>query len=1199
MPPPDENTSVKPTNTPQIPLPAHLEFKDAGSQAVEKWKTWKQVWENYCIITEINSKSAEYKLAIFLHAIGPEALVIYNSFDYGENEDKTSLATVIEKFDKHFIGETNETYERYLFNKRMQQPTESVDEYVTALKTLAKTCNFCQCLHDSLIRDQIIIGIRDNTVRKRLLQERKLTLNRCIDMCRSAEATTSRMKTMGNDAEINKIKMKSSSTWKKKSDQSKRPEVNKKTVNCKYCGYNHVPDKSKCPAWGKKCSLCKGRNHFAKKCSKSKPVRMVQQSSSDEQSSGESDSDWVNVIHINTVNNKSKQVYAEMLVNGKPVRFQLDCGAAVNVLPAKYIGNGKIKPYTNKLVMWNGTKVQPAGVSRLNPKTGKNYSVEFIIVNEHFTPLLGVRATEQMELLSINRDNFKVVNSVNQSNKNDIVSKYADVFDGTLGKLEGKVHLHVNPDAVPVSLPCRSVPVSIRKKLKTELERLEQIGVLSKVDQPTDWTSQFVATTKKSGEMRICIDPKPLNEALKRERYQLPVLDELLPELSESRVFTKVDLSSAFWHLELDEESSLLTTFLTPFGRYRWNRLPFGLNISSEIFQKRLHQALEDLPGVICLTDDIIVHGTDEQSHDVNLDKLLGRCREKGIKMKPSKLKLRCNEIQFHGHLLTSEGLKIDPDKVKAIIEMPQPRNADDIQRLNGMVTYLSRFLPHLSEVMKPLRELTRNNAEWKWDEPQQTAFEQVKLMMTSTPVLAYYDPDKELTIQCDSSQSGLGTVLMQDGRPISYASRALSPAETRYAQIEKEMLAIIYSMEKFHQYTYGRHTVVYSDHKPLETIHKKPLYKAPKRLQRMMIRLQNYDVEIIYCKGEKMYLADTLSRAYLPSNKSKDKETVFDKINMVSFLPIREERLTKIRNATEQDESLQILRKIILQGWPDNKQSVPTQATPYFNFRDELSVQDGLIFRGERVIIPASLRKDMMNRIHSSHIGTEGCLRRARECLYWPGMSTDIKNYISSCETCRTYETCQQKETLMSHEVPHRPWQKVASDLFTYKNVDYLVTVDYYSDYYELDKLSSTKSSTIISATKKHFARHGIPEQFISDNGPQYISDEFDKFAKDWDFEHLTISPYNSKANGKVENAVKKAKRILKKCKKSNTDIQLALLDQRNTPTEGIGSSPVQRLMNRRTRTLLPTTSSLLQPRSVNVEQERDKMKKKKIKQA
>ena len=204
---------------------------------------------------------------------------------------------------------------------------------------------------------------------------------------------------------------------------------------------------------------------------------------------------------------------------------------------------------------------------------------------------------------------------------------------------------------------------------------------------------------------------------MKRERYQIPVIDDLLPDLTDARVFTKVDLASAFWHLELDRESSMLTTFATPYGRYRWRHLPFGLGVSSEIFQKRLHQELHGLPGVKCIADDILIHGTCEADHDSNLDGFMRRCQQKGIKLNAEKLEYKCKEVPFHGHLLTTEGLKPDPEKVRAIVEMPRPKDRGDILRLNGMVNYLSRFLPHLSDVMKPLRDLTHKDAAWCWDD--------------------------------------------------------------------------------------------------------------------------------------------------------------------------------------------------------------------------------------------------------------------------------------------------------------------------------------------------------------------------------------------------------------------------------------------------------------------------------------------------
>ena len=230
-------------------------------------------------------------------------------------------------------------------------------------------------------------------------------------------------------------------------------------------------------------------------------------------------------------------------------------------------------------------------------------------------------------------------------------------------------------------------------------------------------------------------------------------------------------------------------------------------------------------------------------------------------------------------------------------------------------------------------------------------------------------------------------------------------------------------------------------------------------------------------------------------------------------------------------------------------------------------------------MVVLKAARGELLRRIHNSHLGVNGCLNRARECLYWPGMTGDIKNHVSTCEACREYERSQTKETLKSHQTPCWPWQYVAADLFELEGKSYLVTSDYFSDFFELDHLKSTTSVSVIRKLKAHFARHGIPEQLVTDNGPQFSSSDFLKFSNEWDFDHRTSSPRHSRSNGKAESAVKEAKKILLKCKKAGSDAFLALLDHRNTPPAGIQISPAQRLLNRRTRSLLPMAAGLLKP--------------------
>ena len=740
------------------------------------------------------------------------------------------------KMEKHCIGEVSEIYEQYCFNMRDKLPTESVDSSVAELSNLAKTCNFYDCLRDSLIRDRIVLGIKNEQTTKKLPRMRDLTLNRCIDVCRSEEVAELQMKSLSGPVDnINQVK----SSSKKPRAPTPVDGRSAKKISCKFCGYDHQPDRKMCPAWGKTCNRCKEKNHFAKKCKKV-PVHNIE---------SEEELEEISVVRVQAL--RGRAVYARMLVRQQPVQFQVDCGASANILPLKYAEGEELDSCSQTLVMWNGTKVTPVGSCALpvvNPKTNEKYKVRFLVVKEDLTPLLGLNATQKMKLLTVHKENF--INVVENAN-DDLTANYADVFNKGLGTLPGKVRLQVDPDCKPVILPARKVPVSVREKFKEQLQRLERLKVITPVDEPTEWVSQIVVAVKKSGELRVCIDPRPLNTVLKRERYQIPVIDDLLPDLTDARVFTKVDLASAFWHLELDRESSMLTTFATPYGRYRWLRLPFGLSVSSEIFQKRLHQELQGLPGVKCIADDILIHGTCEADHDSNLDGFMRRCQQKGIKLNAEKLEYKCKEVPFHGHLLTTEGLKPDPEKVRAIVEMPRPKDRDDILRLNGMVIHLGRFLPHLSDVMKPLRDLTHKDAAWCWDDLQEKAWNDVKKLIASAPVLAYYKPTEVLEMQCDSSQSGLGAALMQNGHPTgAYASRVLTETGSRYAQIEKEMLAIVFSVEKFNDVTYGRRTVVHSDHKPLESIFTKPRHRAPKRLQGMLISLQKYDLVVRYERG-------------------------------------------------------------------------------------------------------------------------------------------------------------------------------------------------------------------------------------------------------------------------------------------------------------------------------------------------------------
>ena len=1204
----------------QIPFnvspPPPLKMKD---NKTEEWKLFRQLWDNYVVITELKKKEKQYQRAVFLNTVGTEGLRLFNTLNFktlqdGTKEDENDVDLIIKKIDTIIVGETNETYERYVFNRREQGSTETVEEYVTALRDLARTCNFCDCLHDSLIRDRLVLGIKDQNTRKLLLQKKKLTLSNAVEICRSAEATTQQLRDLGEDPTVHVHAVKPSNFKTRMSRQG--PKHNKlkskgssnskdKVIKCKFCGKMHKPTREECPAYGKLCNECRRMNHFASCCSRKGQVKMVEER---ESKSDDTETESVDVVEsINTTSHKKSGIYAEMLIGETPIKFQVDCGATVNVIPKKYV-QSTIQPGRVELKTYNKSSVWAVGsamVKLRNPKTRKKYLTKFMVIEEdHLTPLISRKTSEWMGLITVNYEKLKLLHTINSS-EDPVLLEFQDVFDDSApGKLPGIVTLETEPDARPVQCGVKSIPVSLKDRVRKELENLVTQNIIAPVDKPTDWCSRLVITEKKnSDDLRFCIDPRPLNKVLKREVHRLPVIEDVLPELSKARIFSKLDLKSGYLHCELDDESSHLTTMNTPFGRYRWRRLPFGLKVSSEIFQKKLQQALSGLDGVECVADDIIVFGVGDtkeeaqENHDQRLRALLQRCREKNIRLNRKKSVLRTASVSFLGHIVSDQGLKPDPQKIEAILKLPNPTNKTEVQRLQGSVQYLARFLPRLSEIFQPLRQLTHKDQPWIWNEEHERALKEIKHLLTTAPVLTFYDPAKELVIQCDASKSGLGATLLQEDRPVAYASRALTQTEQRYAQIEKEALAIVFSLERFHQYTFGRHIIIQSDHKPLESIVKKPLHSAPRRLQGMMMRMLHYDVEIRWVKGKDMHIADLLSRAYLPDTTEA---TDFAEVSAISHTGMSDEQIQELKTHTSQDETLQELKKVIIDGWPDEKNQVPEPAKPYFHIRDELSSQDGLLYRGERIVIPVTLRKKMQDMLHMSHLGTESTLRRARECMFWPGMNADIKLFISTCDACRTYEMQNQKETLQPHELPDRPWEKVAADLFELEGKHYLVTVDYFSNFWEVDRLHDLSSRTVIKKLKAHFSRYGIPNILITDNGPQFISEDFIKFKKSWDFDHITISPRHSQSNGKVESAVKAAKRMMKKCRRSHSDQYKALLEIRNTPTQGLGSSPAQRLHGRRTRTNLPTTKNLLEPSGASIRHhEKQRMKELQKKQS
>ena len=554
--------------------------------------------------------------------------------------------------------------------------------------------------------------------------------------------------------------------------------------------------------------------------------------------------------------------------------------------------------------------------------------------------------------------------------------------------------------------------------------------------------------------------------------------------------------------------------------------------------------------------------------------------------------------MKFLGQMVDKSGVRPDPSKVKAIQEVPIPKNVGDVRRFLGMVNQLGKFAPNLAEKTKALRELLRKDNAWLWGTPQRVAFEEVKKALTTAPVLALYDPAQDTVVSADASSYGLGAVLIQkqpDGamKPVAYISRSLTPTEQRYTQIEKEALAFTWACERFSDYLVGLKFSIETDHKPLIPLFSmKNLDELPIRVQRFRMRMMRFQFSIYHVPGKSLIVADMLSRAPLDGVTDSDRTLQEDADAFVNLtlqsLPATEHRLEDIRQHQQQDEVCQLLVRYCQSGWP-NKKQLPDVVKPYSSVAAELSVENDLLLRGCRIVIPTALRQDILEKLHTGHQGIVKCRERARQSVWWPGLSTQLLQKVKDCCICCKEHT-QPAEPLITSELPELPFQKVGTDLFEWEKRTYLLLVDYYSRYIEIALLKGTTATEVIAHMKSIFARHGIPELIVSDNGPQYSSKEFAEFMREYQCRHITSGPLYPQSNGEAERAVKTIKGLLKK----EGDPYLALLSNRATPLQ-IGYSPSELLMGRKLRTTVPTIREQLVPRvpDSTLVRERDKQQK------
>jgi hypothetical protein len=1028
------------------------ELKLTGNVS-ENWKRFKQEYEIFLAAADLDSKADKRKVMVLLNQIGTDGLAVYNTFNWDDAGDEYKLAKVFEKFHAHCNPVQNETFERHLFKCRVQQGEETIDQFVTDLRRLSVNCNY-GTLRESLIRDQVVSGVADADVKERLLRESDLTLDGAVKLSRAAEASKAHLKGLAgatggasgvskSDAEVHGVHQRGQrGSWrggkrgaprgngKAASKWSGKPESRSK---CTRCGFSYHKF-GKCPALDKECLQCNKVGHFSSCCrssvpnSKQKDCYFVATDSDlydDYTDAQDEDGLFIDSITNTNSQNRPHQWQVEVHIQNKPVSFKIDSGAEINCISktlCRELGHRDLEPTETRLIGYFGQRRRPLGKVTLDVSyKSQVYPTTFQVVDGvvNVKPVLGLNTCLEMNLI---KRVYSMMTEERENNPNNILEEFPDVF-GRLGCLSKEYDIKVDPSVPPVVHPPRRVPYAIRDRLKAQLRKMQQEGIIEKVNEPSEWVSSMVVIEKSNGQLRICIDPKDLNRAILREHYPMKTLDEVVSKLAGAKYFSVLDAGQAYYQVPVTEQSSKLLTFNTPFGRYRFRRMAMGIKSAPEYWQRTASQMFDNMEGVEAIMDDILVWGSTMKEHNERLRHVLERIRKENLTLNRDKCKVGVLSVAYMGSKLSQNGLEVTDSRIAAITQFAEPENKTELLRFLGMVNFVGKFVPNLSTKSSPLRELLKQDTVWHWNERHSTCMAELKTALTQAPVLAFFNPKEKVTVSVDASMKGLGACVMQNERPVAYASRTLSPAEANYANIEREMLAVIWGCEKFHEYLYGQaDIIVESDHKPLEALWKKPVANAPPRIQRWMIRLQKYDVHIKYVRGKEMHIADALSRA--PVGQVEGMNDVNQVVHVIEHLPVTPRRLADFQAATSEDKTLCELKRTVLKGWPENRTQVDPGIRAYWPYQEEITVEDGLLLKLDRLIVPEKLRSEMRKKIHGSHLGIEKCQRRARDVLFWPGMNAEIKDMVSNCPICLEFRNKQTKEPLLPHQIPKRPWK-------------------------------------------------------------------------------------------------------------------------------------------------------------------------------
>ena len=788
--------------------------------------------------------------------------------------------------------------------------------------------------------------------------------------------------------------------------------------------------------------------------------------------------------------------------------------------------------------------------------------------------------------------------------------------------------LFVNPDATPkaVHTPI-PVPVHWKTEVKAGLDRDVRLGVIEPVPwgTPTTWCSRMVTIAKKDGSPRRTVDLQALNAVSSRQTHHTESPFHQATSIPHNTKKTVCDAWNGYHSIPICEEDRNLTTFITPWGRYRYRTAPQGYIAAGDAYTRRYDEIISDLPNKNKCVDDTIFWAEDIRESFHQTCRFLDRCGQNGVILNPAKFQFAKDVVEFAGFEISSTSVRPSKKYLSAIENFPTPTDITGVRSWFGVVNQVA-YAFSMNDIMHPFRELLKPGTKFYWDSELQEIFNKSKLEICNLVKdgIKLFDPERKTAILTDWSKKGTGFNLVQKycncdaaypqccmggWKLVLAGSKFNTKAEANYAPIEGECLAVVKALHKCRYFILGNNQLsIITDHKPLvkilgdknlEEIHNPRLFKLKEKTLK-------FNFKVVHIPGKINYVADAVSRypgTYQKSEQNiegvnavqsgEDSDDIEEYVqgivlgSLSAFDDLQAITWQKVKQASLVDQTLLKLAEFIKRGEKPSAEEHP-ELSKYMRYFDNFCIVDSVLLYNNRVIIPQNLRSDVLKGLHSAHQGVTSMTARASSSVFWPGIHDDISSIRERCMSCNSMAPSQPSAPATPLEYPDYRFQCICADQFQYKGNHYLALVDRYSNWPNAIKLrEGGTADELIEAIKAHCEIFGIPEELSSDGGSQFVASKTTEFFKNWGIKHRRSSVAFPHSNCRAELGVKLIKRMIvnniSPNGSLNTDaFRRAILQYRNTPDRDTKVSPAQIVFGRALRDFTPMSSESYKPASV-----------------